>query len=647
LLATWGDGWELGYRDACEATRLRGEQSEHLLDLRMQCLSRRLDTANVTLQLLGSGGSDAIDHAVDTALALPSLAPCADRAALLADVAPPETAAVAFQVASVRSQLDMARGMRLLGRYQASLDTATAAVAAARAAGYGPAIAEGLIAVGAAQLGTSDVRAADTLREAMLVATRSGATVSEITAAAYLVYALTTDTNRFDAAHEIGAIAEAVAAHAPPPTEAALMLDNNIALLDVERGKLDDARARYLRALARGEQELPPGHPQIVATLDRLGLLAKQQGKFAEAVRYAERAVAARELAVGKDHPELAAVLNNLAIADRAAGKLDDAKRLYDRVLAIRIAALGPDHPDVASAYTNLGNFYADRDDMTDALAAYRKALAILEAHYGKDAIQLTTTLNDLGTALQQAGEPEDARAALERSIAITEKAYGPEYAGLPAQLSNLALVDQDQGRLDDAQHLLERALAVSIKINGPDHPDTADYLANLGVVAKRRHDFAQAQALYARALAADEKAYGPEHPRTAMTLVNLAQVQSVTHDDRTAIASLQRALAILDKHDPSNGLMTSYAASDLGDALCRAHRAKEALPLYQRALAIRTSLKETRLAAETRYGLALAQYETHDVAKAREQARTALAEFTKAGDAQDADEVRRWLARH
>ena len=91
LVDGWTGSWKLGYVDACRATRA-GEQSAHVLDLRMQCLTSELDEVRTTLDVLGSGGTDVVEHALDVALTFPSVVPCGDAAGLTADVAPPDPA---------------------------------------------------------------------------------------------------------------------------------------------------------------------------------------------------------------------------------------------------------------------------------------------------------------------------------------------------------------------------------------------------------------------------------------------------------------------------------------------------------------------------------------------------------------------------
>src|SRR5262249_17440011 len=82
-------GWVDMRRQACEATAVRHEQSEALLDRRMACLDGRLREVGALASLLAQGpDEEVLREAARAALALPDLAGCADAVAL-GSAAPP------------------------------------------------------------------------------------------------------------------------------------------------------------------------------------------------------------------------------------------------------------------------------------------------------------------------------------------------------------------------------------------------------------------------------------------------------------------------------------------------------------------------------------------------------------------------------
>src|SRR5205807_2111714 len=62
-LDVWSTAWMSARLETCQATRIRGEQSEALLDLRMQCLDARLDEARSTVETLMRGEPDIVEAA--------------------------------------------------------------------------------------------------------------------------------------------------------------------------------------------------------------------------------------------------------------------------------------------------------------------------------------------------------------------------------------------------------------------------------------------------------------------------------------------------------------------------------------------------------------------------------------------------------
>ncbi|MBV8760368.1 MAG: serine/threonine protein kinase, partial [Deltaproteobacteria bacterium] len=207
LIDGWTKQWEDGYVGACEATRVHGEQSEHLLDLRMLCLDQRLEAARATIDAAMTADSDTIDHAVGAFASLPPVAPCADTKALLADVPPPDAAVQAGQVAAVRKELEHAHAEEKLGHYKQARQLAEPLLPAARATKYDAVVAETQLQLGRLQQQLGDGAAADTLRDAMHTAEQAGDNTTMLDASAWLIFTLTTHKSQFDRAQEIAGFA--------------------------------------------------------------------------------------------------------------------------------------------------------------------------------------------------------------------------------------------------------------------------------------------------------------------------------------------------------------------------------------------------------------------------------------------------------
>src|SRR4051812_22512551 len=77
-LTTYAQNWANMYRDACEATEVRREQSAEVLDLRMSCLTERLGGVKALTDVFTDASGEVVENAVTATNSLASLDRCAD-----------------------------------------------------------------------------------------------------------------------------------------------------------------------------------------------------------------------------------------------------------------------------------------------------------------------------------------------------------------------------------------------------------------------------------------------------------------------------------------------------------------------------------------------------------------------------------------
>ena len=90
ILSGYSQSWAKMYREACEATNARGEQSAEVLDLRMTCLQERLGGLRALTDVFSEANGQVVENAVSAANNLGSLDRCADVPLLRSVVRPPE-----------------------------------------------------------------------------------------------------------------------------------------------------------------------------------------------------------------------------------------------------------------------------------------------------------------------------------------------------------------------------------------------------------------------------------------------------------------------------------------------------------------------------------------------------------------------------
>ncbi|HVH79561.1 MAG TPA: CHAT domain-containing tetratricopeptide repeat protein, partial [Stellaceae bacterium] len=158
------------------------------------------------------------------------------------------------------------------------------------------------------------------------------------------------------------------------------VIRNNLAGLDKERGRYDEAETLYRAVLdAREQQNAAP--LDLAASLNNLAELYDAQGRFADAEPLLQRALALREKVLGSDHPDVAQALNNLAGVYWAERDLAKAEPLLRRAADIREKTLGPDDPEAAAGLNNLAVLYSSAGRLDEALAASARAVAAVERH--------------------------------------------------------------------------------------------------------------------------------------------------------------------------------------------------------------------------------------------------------------------------
>jgi len=586
-LDTYAQSWVQAHRDACEATRVRGEQSETAMDLRMRCLERRRRELEALASVLLTADAPGVLRAPEAAQGLSSLDACADVEALAQPVPPPQTPEVAAHVEAAFARLEDARARLHAGRWGEAAEQAAAMVKEAEALGYKPLLGEVLFVEGRARLQLREEKAAALLFRRAALASLAGRDDKHASEA--LVNLVNVE----------GTLAER-------PEQAALWAEQARALL-----------------------ERVGGDPEIEATLLHIeGTSLVRRGKYAEAIPLLEKAREARERLYGPEHHRLADEAVSLGLAFRGLGRLTEALEQQRRAQAILERSLGPDHPYVAIALNNQGSMLAVLGRRDEALACFEKSAALFERVYGsgQQVGYLLTILGNIGALHAEAERYGEAARAIERTVQIARAQRPPGHPDRVQQTGNLATVLLEAGRTDDAVAWTEEmgkevdaAIAAGRKgvINGVGRGQEAEILLRLGhlerATAKARQmvamlreqeaptELGEALALLSRVLLASGRVH--EAQRAAEEAVSLFRnLPGTEHPDQPAV----------------------YAA--LGEVLLARGDAKGARTALERALADREKASATPLTlAATRFALARAlRLSGGDAARARELATAA-----------------------
>jgi tetratricopeptide (TPR) repeat protein len=404
LLDRYATGWLTMYRDTCEATHARGEQSAQTLDLRMSCLDGRRTALAALTNIFAAPDEAVLAKAVDATNRLPALDRCGDLKMLRTPIEPPRDEAQRQQVEALRKRAAEAKALGDTGRYRPANELAHTLTAQARELGYRPFLAEALLLEG--ELKDKLVLAPEAARmmeEAAWVALSVHADELAFEAAAYL----TAVTGYTLARHEEGwrwsRLAHSLLERlGPGPSRdvvhAWLLQDESN--IKTQEHDAQSALDLSLRALALKEKALPVDHPDIGITVVNVAIALTGLRRYEEALPHLDRAQGIFERAYGKQGFEYARTLDCKVEALLGMGRAREAEPLIRQSVAAWQEAVGAKNMSLGFPLTNLGRTLLALDRPGEAIEPLRRAIGVREENES-DPNELAASRFELARALR------------------------------------------------------------------------------------------------------------------------------------------------------------------------------------------------------------------------------------------------------
>ncbi|NNB99030.1 tetratricopeptide repeat protein [Corallococcus exiguus] len=503
-LDSYTAAWVTTRTAACEATRVRHEQSEAVMALRMRCLDARLADVAALTQLFTQADPDLVERAPRAVEGLTPLAGCSDVEALTSrgHSSSDDPAARDRTVALLQALVD-ARALRAAGRYSQGVARVEPVAQSARAAGDWSGAADALLLLAELKDGAGDYRGAE---------------------ATVLQAAWTAEAGRNDdAAARAWTLAVRVT------------------------GERLDHYAQGQQAAERASaavERLGASRELAGALAVNLGRLLSRQGRYPEAHEQLTRALSFLEKRFGPEALEVADVRVELGTVRRSQGRAEEALGLYERALGTVRGALGPEHPDVARIRLEQASVRWQQGDFVQSERLARGALALLERSLGQDHPQVADALNSLALALQYQGKREEALPLYERALSIAEKTEGRDSSTVAIIVNNIGTLLVHMGRLEEATQRFATALEQVEKSLGPDHPTLALVLRGMGQTLSYRNQPDQALPYFQRAAALQTSLPDDVNGGWTGALVDLGRTYMVLGRPREALAPLEQAVA-------------------------------------------------------------------------------------------------------
>ncbi|MGE5185829.1 MAG: protein kinase domain-containing protein, partial [Acidobacteriota bacterium] len=404
--------------EACEATRVRHDQSEHVRRLRQACLdSRVLEVGALTRELADDPSRQLIERGDAAVFGLEAPTTCSDIQTLL----DPSYLPSELQLFGLGNELERIQAQVLTGQYLSSLTAAQRVIDTAHG------------------LGMASIEARARMLRAMTLAgvQNNKEAIDEFIRSAQLA---------------LGAGRNDIAA------ASATQL---VALCAVEPGRAGDARAWLAIAKALAAR-VGPSPEREIPLLAAEGLVAAQSGDPLGAVAAQQKMYAlASQMFKDASQPRVSAEMQ-LATALTRAAEYAQAAPHYEAAIHIQEALLGPDHPDLAIVLTDLGLCYGNLGEVEKARAAYERALAIRERAFGKGSPLLVVPLLDYSDMLNNHGEPAAALPIAQRALQLSAP-FGNDDTNHQLVVTTLGEIDTHLGRYDEARRVLDDLLAIEL----------------------------------------------------------------------------------------------------------------------------------------------------------------------------------------
>ena len=580
-LDAYASEWTRIHTQACEATLVRHERPEPVLDLQMACLRRAATDLGAAVEQLSSADEEVVLNAHRVVDGLYPLATCEDLEALpeAVDAPAPREQAV---VAGIRELLAQARAQQDAGKYDDALAVVHEADTAAHGLDYEPIRTDIALRRGAVLRAMSRFdESAQAHREALALALRSRQSTQAGKAARGMAYIVGYRDRRLGEGHRYLAVARGLVGDAP---EGRRSVESTLASLWMAEGHYDRALEKYRAVLADREAAPSPDNLALALAQSNLAVAYDQTGRYEDSEVEYRAALKSWTAALGAHHPEVLRARRNVAGALARMGRYAEAESEHRAVLGSRVAVLGEEHPDVTDSHADVGLALLGQGRYDEAVEEFRVVLARSIAENGPDHVRVAATRSDLGSALNRAGDYAGAAEEARRALEIFENAFDIDHPYVATSRSILATALKRQGRTEAALIEYRRVLDSRVRSLGPAHPHTALARGNLALVLRTTGQLGEAERQARASLIRLETSEGKDHIHVGMGRLNLGMILESADRPEDARVEMETAQKVFEAALGAAHPYTARCQVRLALLALRQGNARDALPLAEQA---------------------------------------------------------------
>ncbi|HXU71221.1 MAG TPA: serine/threonine-protein kinase [Polyangia bacterium] len=517
LLDQFAVDWSNQYKDACEATRVRGEVSEDVLDLRMACLDDRLKELSALASVMEHPDNDTVQEAPRAARALSPVTECADIAALKAETPRPRDEHQAKRVDELKRRLAAMQAQHAVGKNLEALKLGEPLLVDARAVGWQPLVAEVELWIGRAGADQGDdKKSIPGFKEAFAAALagRDDKTLKEAAARLAQEYIYKNQMSDFDYWEEV---ARAALTRGTPDPHLESWVEHTHCIALYQLGRVKE-RLRCLEQHAQKSRD-----PLNEWELTMLGIAAKDAGQYTEAIDWLRRGVDFSIKEFGATHPRTLEMRAYLCDGYLELG--DYGQALSECQAALRtVREVAPDNAYlVARIELYLGSTLRE-------MKRYAEAKKLLLESQKVNNPEGDVVLGELAQIASATGDAKSALSYYKKSLDEDSKnlpAVHPNVVGDRQMYAETLLA---MGQLEPARAQLEQAYkALNDDMNPLSVADvTFDYARALWLTRPAEHNKALQMARAARQI------YVENAPKTERFQSSLAKIEKWLADEAT-----------------------------------------------------------------------------------------------------------------
>lgn len=478
-LDDYGHAWAAMHRETCEATRVRGEQPDQVLAVRMACLDRRLVELEAVLGVLATNDERNSSRAADAVAGLTPLSVCANVTALLQPEPLPENPQRRAQVLEVQRDLARALALKDNGRFKEGLPIATAAALKAHSIGFPPLEAEALLLRGELADASGDIAGAEPmLRDAWAAATRARDDRLATRSAVSLSFVLSELTRMRDSDEWVWQ-ADTMLQRVGGDFDLEARVANQQGHLLYAKADFAGAEARYRHAWELRKKNQGEAHPMTATMLANVGNAVGSRDDFEGALVILRQVRATLEPAMGASHPKVVQVRNAIVSQLLNLERNDEALKELDALLPVLESSLGRSHALVGRLVLNRSHALWQLHRLDEAREAGERALAIFED--AKMNLMIGESLLNLGRVLGDLTRVDDAVAKFSRSREVLTGVFGDGHEEISAAWEAEGEMLLAAGRPKQALAAFDEALERRVAAHGEAFAENAFALSGKG----------------------------------------------------------------------------------------------------------------------------------------------------------------------